>query len=128
VIDPNVSSGDVVVPTSKIPEMMAFIDEISKEYKVKIPVAAHAADGNLHPAPLRPSNLSIEDWRYISEEILDKIALKSVKLGGAISGEHGVGFLKKRVLSETKRREIEFMREIKKLFDPNNIMNPGKIF
>ncbi|MDK2870723.1 MAG: glycolate oxidase [bacterium] len=127
-VDPYVSTGDVVVPTSEIPEMMNFIEELSRTYDVKIPVAAHAADGNLHPAPLKPTNVSPEDWRYLSEEILDKIALKAAELGGAVSGEHGIGFLKKRVLSETKRQEIELMRKVKNLFDPNNIMNPGKLF
>lgn len=127
-VDPYVSTGDVVVPTSKIPDMIAFIDEVSREYKVKIPVAAHAADGNLHPAPLKPSHMPPEEWRYVSEEILDKIALTAAKLGGAVSGEHGIGFLKKRVLSETKKKEVELMREVKRIFDPNGIMNPGKVF
>ncbi len=127
-VDPYVPTGDVVVPTSEIPEMMAFIEKISKDYGVKIPVAAHAADGNLHPAPMKPSDVKPEDWRYMSEEILDRIALKAAELGGAASGEHGIGFVKKHVLSETKKKEVELMKQLKKLWDPNNIMNPGKLF
>ncbi|MCS7232544.1 MAG: FAD-binding oxidoreductase [Synergistetes bacterium] len=127
-VDPYVSTGDVVLPTSSIPDMMSFLSEMSNEYKVKIPVAAHVADGNLHPAPLKPSHVSLEEWRYISEEILDKLALKAAELGGAVSGEHGIGLLKKRVLNETKRKEVELMKKMKRVFDPNNIMNPGKIF
>lgn len=127
-IDPYVSTGDVVVPTSEIPQMMSFIEDLSKEYKVRIPVAGHAADGNLHPVPLKPAHIDPQEWREVLEEILDKIALKAASLGGAVSGEHGIGFLKKKVLSETKRKEIELMREIKNLWDPNGIMNPGKLF
>ncbi len=127
-IDPYVPTGDVVVPTSEIPRMMSFIEEISESYGVKIPVAAHAGDGNLHPAPLKPSHIAPEEWKELSEEILDKIALKAASLGGAVSGEHGVGFLKKKALSETKKRELELMKDIKRLWDPNGIMNPGKLF
>ncbi|MGB4714664.1 MAG: FAD-binding oxidoreductase [Defluviitoga tunisiensis] len=127
-IDPYVPTGDVVVPTSKIPEIMAYINEVSKEYKVDIPVAGHAGDGNLHPAPLKPSKVSPEEWKELSEEILGKIAIKAAKMGGAISGEHGIGFIKKELLKQTKEKEYTRMKEIKKILDPNNIMNPGKLF
>ncbi|HQD63156.1 MAG TPA: FAD-binding oxidoreductase [Defluviitoga sp.] len=127
-IDPYVPTGDVVVPTSKIPEIMAYINEVSKEYKVDIPVAGHAGDGNLHPAPLKPSKVSPEEWKELSEEILGKIAIKAAEMGGAISGEHGIGFIKKELLKQTKEKEYARMKEIKKILDPNNIMNPGKLF
>ncbi|HOK15537.1 MAG TPA: FAD-binding oxidoreductase [Defluviitoga tunisiensis] len=127
-IDPYVPTGDVVVPTSKIPEIMSYINEVSKEYKVDIPVAGHAGDGNLHPAPLKPSKVSPEEWKELSEEILGKIAIKAAKMGGAISGEHGIGFIKKELLKQTKEKEYTRMKEIKKILDPNNIMNPGKLF
>jgi len=127
-IDPYVPTGDVVVPTSKIPEIMAYINEVSKEYKVDIPVAGHAGDGNLHPAPLKPSKVPPEEWKELSEEILGKIAIKAAKMGGAISGEHGIGFIKKELLKQTKEKEYTRMKEIKKILDPNNIMNPGKLF
>jgi glycolate oxidase len=126
--DPYVPTGDVVVPTSEIPELMDYIQQTSKEYKVKIPVAGHAADGNLHPAPMKPEGMEPEEWKDYSEEILDKIAIKAGELGGAVSGEHGIGFIKKKVLAETKKEEVKAMKEVKKLFDPNNIMNPGKLF
>jgi len=127
-IDPYVPTGDVVVPTSKIPEIMSYINEVSKEYKVDIPVAGHAGDGNLHPAPLKPSKVSPEEWKELSEEVLGKIAIKAAKMGGAISGEHGIGFIKKELLKQTKEKEYTRMKEIKKILDPNNIMNPGKLF
>ncbi len=126
--DPYVPTGDVVVPTSEIPKIMKYIEEIAKEYKVKIPVAAHAADGNLHPAPMKPEKMKPEEWKDYSENILDKIAIKAGELGGAASGEHGIGFIKKGVLNETKPNQVKLMKEIKKTLDPDNIMNPGKLF
>ena len=126
--DPFVLTGDVVVPTSKIPEMMEEIRKISKEYHVSIPIAGHVADGNLHPAVMKPDGVGKNEWRELSEKVLDEIALKAGRLGGAVSGEHGIGFLKKKVLSETKKKQIEVMRKIKKVLDPNWIMNPGKVF
>ncbi|MGQ9619065.1 MAG: FAD-binding oxidoreductase, partial [Candidatus Aminicenantia bacterium] len=127
-IDPYVLSGDVVVPPSKIPETMNFIKEISKEFDVKIPVAGHAGDGNLHPALMKPDRISPEKWKEFAEEILKGIALKAAELGGAVSGEHGIGFLKKELLKITKRKEWELMKKIKEDLDPNNILNPGKLF
>lgn len=127
-VDPYVPSGDVVVPTSKIPEIMEYITQVEKEYKIEIPVAGHAADGNLHPAPLKPTNVSPQQWKNLSEEILGKIAIKASDMGGAISGEHGVGFIKKDLLKKTKPNQFKRMKLIKQVIDPNNIMNPGKLF
>ncbi len=126
--EPHTPTGDVVVPTSKIPEIMEYISKVSNEYKVKIPVAGHAADGNLHPAPMKPESVSLSEWKELSEEILGKIALTAAKLGGAISGEHGIGFVKKELLKKTKPSQYEVMKKIKDEFDPNGIMNPGKLF
>ncbi len=126
--DPYVPTGDVVVPTSKIPEIMEFIRKTSEKYDVTIPVAGHAADGNLHPAPMKPKHIPPEEWGEMSEEILKEIAIAAAKLGGAISGEHGIGFTKKDLLPITKKKEFKLMKMIKREFDPNEIMNPGKIF
>lgn len=128
VIDPYVPTGDIVVPTSLIGEMMKEIQNISNKYKVKIPIVGHAGDGNLHPAPMKPKDMGIEEGRKLAEIILDRIALKAVELGGAVSGEHGIGFMKKKIFSKTKKKEIKLMKQIKNSWDPNNIMNPGKIF
>ena len=128
VIDPYVCTGDVVVPISEIPAMMEIIAAVSKEYNVDIPCAGHAADGNIHPAPMKPSDKNPADWKDMMEEILGKIALAAEKLGGAVSGEHGIGFVKKDLLGQTKKEEVEVMRSIKLALDPNNILNPGKLF
>jgi glycolate oxidase len=126
--DPYAPTGDVVVPTDKIPQIMQYISEISTEYKVQIPVAGHAADGNVHPAPMKPKDINPLEWKDLSEEILDKIALKAAGLGGAISGEHGVGFIKKALLKKTKPDQYVLMKKVKDIFDPTEIMNPGKLY
>ena len=126
--EPHTPTGDVVLPTSEIPKIMDYISKISKEYKVQIPVAGHAADGNLHPAPMKPEKMDLNEWKDLSEEILSKIAIKSAKLGGAVSGEHGIGFLKKELLKETKSDQYVVMKSLKNAIDPNGIMNSGKLF
>ena len=126
--EPHTPTGDVVVPTSKIPEMMDYISKMSQEYKVQIPVAGHAADGNLHPAPMKPKKMELKEWKDLSEEILSKIATKAAQFGGAVSGEHGIGFLKKELLKETKSDQYLVMKSLKDTIDPQGIMNPGKLF
>ena len=127
-VDPCVSSGDFVVPVSEIPQMMTFIAHLSREYGVEIPCAGHGADGNVHPAPLRPDKLTPEEWKEVAEEILARIAVEAAKRGGAVSGEHGIGFIKQELLQQTKASEVELMKRIKSTLDPNGILNPGKLF
>ncbi len=127
-IDPYVVTGDAVVPTSLIPKMLMRIKEIGEEYKTEILCVAHAGDGNIHSAPLKPRDIDPEDWQEIQEEILDKIAIEASLLGGAPSGEHGIGYVKKKALYLSKKKEIHLMRDIKRVLDPNGIMNPGKVF
>jgi len=128
-VDPYASlSGDVVVPLSKVPEMMKEIEKIGKKYNVTIATAAHIADGNLHPELMKPENISVEEWPKMAEEIYEEMTEIAIKFGGAGSGEHGVGFLKKPIFLKTKlEAELNLMRGIKKVFDPNYILNPGKI-
>ncbi|MGC8870457.1 MAG: FAD-binding oxidoreductase [Brevinematia bacterium] len=127
-VDPYVVLGDAVVPTSLIPEMLKRIREIGKKYKVEIYNVAHAGDGNIHSAPIKPQDLSPEEWQPIQEEILNEISLIAGELGGAVSGEHGIGYVKKKTLFLSKKKELSLMKELKKAFDPHGIMNPGKIF
>ncbi|MCS7233941.1 MAG: FAD-binding oxidoreductase [Synergistetes bacterium] len=127
--DPYVSlSGDMVVPVSEIPKMLRKIKEIEKKYGIETATIGHIGDGNLHPALFKPFNISPEEWITLSEKIIEELIEEAVKLGGAGSGEHGVGFLKKKAFLKTKTpKEIELMRGIKKLFDPNMILNPEKV-
>lgn len=127
-IDPLVSTGDFVVPVSEIPRMMRIIDRLSKEYGVEIPCAGHAADGNIHPAPLKPEGMPPEEWKERMEEILERIAEEAARMGGAVSGEHGIGFVKRALLERTKPLEVAVMRRLKDTLDPNGILNPGKLF
>ena len=127
--DPYVSfSGDVVVPLSKVPEMMKEIKKIGEKYNMRIPTAAHIADGNLHPELMKPDKVSVEEWPKMAEEIYEEMTDIAIKFGGAGSGEHGIGFLKKPIFLKTKsEEELNLMRGIKRVFDPNYILNPGKI-
>ena len=128
VIDPLVSTGDFVVPVSEIPRMMGMVAALSEEYGVEIPCAGHAADGNIHPAPLKPEGMAPEAWKDVMEEILERIAEEAARIGGAVSGEHGIGFVKRGLLAKTKPLEVDVMRRLKDALDPNGILNPGKLF
>lgn len=127
--DPYVSlSGDIVVPPSKVPEMMRIITEMAKKHDVKVPTAAHIADGNIHAELLKPANITPEEWPSVAEKIYEEMTEEAVKIGGVGSGEHGVGILKRNIFLHTKTEaEIKIMREIKRAFDPNGILNPGKV-
>ena len=125
---PYVGTGDIVVPISQIPRMMEEIEAISQEYHIDIPCAGHAADGNIHPAVMKPAEIAAETWKPLMEEVLSRIAVRAAELGGAVSGEHGIGFLKKELLGQTKRDEVAIMRRVKAALDPKGILNPGKVF
>jgi FAD/FMN-containing dehydrogenase len=89
----------------------------------------HIGDGNLHLNILRPDNLSPEVFRRLCEDVNDKLVALLNRFSGSISAEHGVGLLKKKYLSASRTLdEIEYMKMIKNCFDPNGILNPGKIF
>ncbi|GAA3325382.1 hypothetical protein GCM10020331_057040 [Ectobacillus funiculus] len=119
---------DATVPRSEIAKMVRSINEIAVKYDVNICTFGHAGDGNLHPTcPTDSRNHDeIERVEKAFAEIFEK---KAVELGGTITGEHGVGVMKAPYL-ELKLGEqgIAAMRSIKAAFDPNNIMNPGKVF
>ncbi|MBW2622871.1 MAG: FAD-binding oxidoreductase [Deltaproteobacteria bacterium] len=124
-----VFGGDIIVPFSKIPDIMQEIKNLEKKYNTEIPTVAHIADGNLHSAILKPEDVAPEDWRPLAEKIFDEMTEIAFKLGGIGSGEHGVGLLKKETFLKSKTEaELNIMRQIKKAFDPNYILNPGKIF
>jgi glycolate oxidase len=118
---------DVVVPRSKIPELISYAEELSKTLEVIIICFGHAGDGNIHVNFMYNKEDEEESKRIYSA--VDKLFDKVIALGGSISGEHGIGFTKSPYITrELSPQNIEIMKRIKKAFDPNNILNPGKIF
>ena len=123
------SAEDFVVPIASIPAIITRIEEIEKQYDVMIPCFGHAGDGNLHAVPIKNPDHSEEHWHKILPELLSDIYRDVAKLGGTISGEHGIGHKRKRYMELVmSNAQIEMMRNIKRALDPNNILNPGKIF
>jgi glycolate oxidase len=127
---------DVCVPRSKLAEMFAEIERIGVKYGLSIPTVAHAGDGNLHPNFLIPPSAGVAagaaDGQWVPDLIwqaADELFLTAVRLGGTLTGEHGVGVLKRRWLAgELGNESLELQRRIKAVFDPLGIMNPGKVF
>ncbi len=118
---------DATVPRSAIAEMVRMVDEIAERYKLTIATFGHAGDGNLHPTCLTDARDQEELKRV--EEAFEEIFEAALSLGGTISGEHGIGEMKAPYLEwKVGESGIQLMKGIKAAFDPNNIMNPGKIF
>ena len=122
-----VSVEDIVVPRSRVPEMAHQLRELSRMHDLEVPLYGHIGDGNLHPTPVS-GNRDEEDWvRDLEAFLVDMF--KSVKgLGGNITAEHGVGLKRVTYLPLVlEEAEIKLIRAIKKAWDPNGILNPGKI-
>ncbi|WP_082233220.1 glycolate oxidase subunit GlcD [Halobacillus massiliensis] len=118
---------DATVPRSEIARMVQSINEIAKKHRVDICTFGHAGDGNLHPTCLTDERNKEEIERV--EAAFEEIFKKAVELGGTITGEHGVGAMKSNYLHlKVGEAGISVMQSMKNAFDPNNIMNPGKIF
>jgi glycolate oxidase len=126
-LKPNKINEDVVVPTGKLPSMLKRINEISRKYEVIIANFGHAGDGNIHVNILFDRKVQGEEQkaRLARDEIFHSV----IDLGGTLSGEHGIGFSKAPyLLMDTGERALDIMKRIKSAFDPNFILNPGKIF
>lgn len=122
---------DLSVVVSALPEFLAAADAlIALSYPGwEILWYGHIGDGNLHLNILRPEEVSREDFLARCESVTEEIASLVGRFGGSVSAEHGVGLLKRKVLHHSRSAaEIAAMRQIKKAFDPNGILNPGKIF
>ncbi|MEB8091143.1 FAD-linked oxidase C-terminal domain-containing protein [Mammaliicoccus lentus] len=120
-------SEDATVPLSKIPEMFKKIDEIKTKYDLNIVVFGHAGDGNLHPTI--NTNMRDENEVRKTEDAVEEIFNYAIELGGTLSGEHGIGVMKKAFIKkEMGEAGVRYQQMIKKALDPKNILNPGKIF
>ena len=124
---PNKLGEDITVPRSAIPEVVQRLRQISTKYGLPVVIFGHAGDGNLHPNILFDKRQA-DQWARV-EQMVAEIFATSLELGGTLSGEHGVGVLKRPYLERALgTTSIEVQRSIKQALDPLNILNPGKIF
>ncbi len=116
---------DVSVPRSALPAMYDEIARIEKTYSLVIPTVAHAGDGNLHPNFIFEGDVVPEHVWAAADELFRS----AIRLGGTLTGEHGIGMLKSRWLAEELGEDQwQLQRQIKAVFDPLGILNPGKVF
>jgi glycolate oxidase len=126
-IKPSKINEDIVVPRGRVPEMFAELKKISDRYNLTIANFGHAGDGNIHVNIMTDRN-DKEEYEKAKKAVRD-IFEATVKLEGTISGEHGIGLTKKEFIDmELSEVSIKLMKEVKSVFDPKGIMNPGKIF
>ena len=117
---------DVVVPRSNIPRLIRFLEETGRKHGIPILSFGHAGDGNFHVSLMIKE--TEEDYAK-AHRAVEEIFSETIRLGGTLSGEHGIGTAKAPYISmELAPEVIETMKSIKRVFDPNNILNPGKIF
>ena len=119
---------DTVVPRAELPKLLKGVKKIGEKYGFKSVCYGHAGDGNLHVNIIK-GDMSDKKWNNELYKGIREIFTLTKNLGGTISGEHGIGLVQKPYIDIVfSKKEIEIQKEIKKIFDPNNILNPGKIF
>lgn len=127
---------DISIPRAEIAQHVRRVREISRKYGIWLPTFGHAADGNVHTHIMRARYVEgkmvavpEEEWRVSGKHVREELYADCKERGGVISGEHGIGLVKKPFLSLVlDEAQVELMRSIKRLFDPHLILNPGKIF
>ncbi len=126
-IKPNALPEDICVPRSAIPEMARRVHALRGKYRLAIPLWGHIGDGNLHPC-IMCDRRDADEMRRVHEAVSEMFE-DAIKLGGTLTGEHGIGLLKKEYLPKDLHPiAIAQMKALKKVFDPRGILNPGKIF
>ncbi|MDD4569543.1 MAG: FAD-binding oxidoreductase [Tepidanaerobacteraceae bacterium] len=129
VVSPHQSLEDIVVPISEIAKLIPEIEKMSEKYDILMPSYGHAGDGNLHTTLVKNPKMTMEEWYETEEKALKEFYAVIKRFGGTISGEHGIGCKRKPYMPiVTDDVQFDLMRKIKNTLDPNNIMNPGKIF
>jgi len=124
---PDVLSDDIIVPRSSLARMVRGCKDICNKYGLQVCIVGHVGDGNIHPQVALNLDNDDEFKNYISAK--SEMYELAISLGGTISAEHGVGSEKISYLENTlDKKAIDYMKQVKKLFDPNNILNPDKIF
>jgi len=126
-IAPTTILEDATVPRSELAKMIRFVEAVAKKYRLKIGTFGHMGDGNLHPTFLTDERNKDEMHRV--EEAFKEIFDEAIRLGGTITGEHGVGLAKKSILPKfAGDAQMRVLRELRRALDPNGILNPGKMF
>jgi glycolate oxidase len=119
---------DTVVPRAELPGLLRFVKELGRKYGFQSVCFGHAGDGNLHVNILR-GNLSEPFWKDELPKAIRELFSEVVRLGGTLSGEHGIGFVQRGYMDIAfSEAQLRLMRAIKAVFDPNGILNPGKLF
>ncbi len=122
-------SEDICVPRGKIPQMLARIDALAARHRMVLATFGHAGDGNLHVNVLVDEDPDDPDVAARIEATLHNLFADTIELGGTLSGEHGIGLAKQRFMSmEQAERVMEWQRTWKRMWDPRELLNPGKIF
>jgi glycolate oxidase len=124
---PGKVSQDIVVPRSRLPELITFLEQLSQKYQLPIPAFGHAGDGNIHVNIMLDKSVpkEVENANAAVKDLFGKV----IEMDGTISGEHGIGITKAPYMEmEISGPALELMSRIKKAFDPKGILNPGKIF
>ena len=126
-VNPDKFNEDICVPRSRVPEMIRRVDAIGEKYDIPIVNFGHAGDGNIHVNIM--IDKKIEGELAKAEKAIEEVFKGALELGGTMSGEHGVGIAKAPYINlEISEKAADYMKMIKKALDPNNILNPGKIF
>ena len=125
---PKMDEIDVCVPINHIPEVLDRIEELENELNIRIPNFGHAGDGNLH-IYLCSDDMSDEEYAKTSDKVISELYKTAKSLDGNMSGEHGIGYARAGYYEGFYGHDYtELLRQVKKLFDPNEVVNPGKIF
>lgn len=118
---------DTVVPRAELPELLTIIKALGKEYGFQSVCYGHAGDGNLHVNIVK-ADMSDEDWKHKLPLGIRQLFKEVVRMGGTISGEHGIGLVQKEYMNIAfSGAQLQLMQQIKQVFDPKGILNPGKI-
>jgi len=126
-VSPTTILEDATVPRSELAKMIRFVEATAKKYQLKMGTFGHMGDGNLHPTCLTDERNQNEMHRV--EQAFSEIFAETIRLGGTISGEHGIGMAKKRHLPLfLGQSQLRLSRELRKVLDPSGILNPGKMF
>ncbi len=120
---------DLVVPPASIPQLVAGMEALAAKYGVVVPAYGHAGDGNLHTRIVKDPSWPMERWNATFPRVLHELYELTAALGGRISGEHGIGHKRKQYMPIfVSEAYLDMLRAIKRAMDPNNVLNPGKIF